>query len=363
MFHKIVNKIIHIYYKVYTVLVIYPIISYIISLVLFNLIINSYSLTMDNAMIAVTFDKEQITVFTQLQLPPLTVINEFFHYKTHFLHQTTNLLFHKNITTFPYEKPLSLFELVSITTPTFPEARKENFAMLSKESFVPLSIEKELPLNKAPNTFMGDIEKIPSFEVKSPSLVLDETKVEPPPLIRNDLPFEASIIITVALDETSLTTATGLNDIGRAIGIPSYDGVRVVTEDQVFNLHLDLIRQIKQRLSTMDVVNREILQAILRTQTSDYLQTHFGNMTMKDLRNVNFIINLLVQELIINSLFIDQADEKLIMREVTIALIVESLSLVQKMDPTKYYSDPVMMQMLINSIIPRFNTHWDWSSN
>lgn len=374
MIRNIFKRIVHIYHKTYILLVIYPIVTYLITLLLFNIMINIYLFMTNNVEVS---NNHYITNYTLLKLPSIDCINNFFKYKCHNLRLNYKLLEPSNLlfTHFPSstnEQTIPMLDLSTLAEITRLHSKFSPYTPTLTPTVSPTVSPKE-PFSSIPTKDEPRIRNIfpenyvPKFEITPANI--DETIVAPPPIIINDLPFEAPVIITV--DDSPLPTIAEivlinntnvLTDIGQAICSPSYEGKRINDDDQIFQLHLDIVENIKRKLSLIDVVDRHGVQQMIRTTTSSYLHAHFAQMTVKDLSNVNFIINLLVKELLINSIFVFADDERLIMREIIIALIVESLSIVQKMDPNTYYSDLHMMQMIVNTIIPRFNVNWDWTN-
>lgn len=205
--------------------------------------------------------------------------------------------------------------------------------------------------------YTKDLNK-PIFEISNHNI--EKVIVTDGPLLNSDLPFETPIELKVSAEETDTTLIvllqqqnSILKDQLDAILSPSFEGARQYSDDQIFSMHIKIIQIITQDLESHPYLDETQAQQIIRDAVKKYMTTYnlYGQLTTANLKNTNFLINLLVKEMIVNSLFVTDY-EKFILENVIKALLFEVLSNHYSITTDELYDDTSMS--LMKNIISRF---------
>ena len=84
----------------------------------------------------------------------------------------------------------------------------------------------------------------------------------------------------------------------------------------------------------------------------------FYHLKAEDLKNTNHILNLLINEMIVNSIFVSE-EEKFILQNIVIALIVEIQCHFEGVDPFSYYLNEPQVKILVDNVMMRFLNNYD----
>jgi len=187
---------------------------------------------------------------------------------------------------------------------------------------------------------------------------IEKVIVDKGPIINKDLPFEAPIIITVKEDPLDVVIFEIQHDLLEdqlnSILAPSYEGIETYSSETIFQMHLDIVKIIKTKLDSQDIISDKEAQQIIKNMVIQYMTDYniYSSITVSNLKNTNYIINLLLKEMIINSLIVYDF-EKFIFENVISTLILESLSHLQN-NSTDYYNDDSLSYATIRNTVSRF---------
>lgn len=333
----------------------YPILVYIIyyALIIIIQIIFSYNIPIED----ITYTNNLIRT-----LPSINIISDYFSYKNIYLYETNNIY-------------TSLLKKITISTQLDIKdilTHSENYSKVLSNDYIPS--EDEASYIPSDNIYMNqnhnpqeeciidtitiyDSNDIPTFKIEE--CTLEPTIVKPPDIINNDLPFETPVEIKVDSNHKELVPydihiISSKKDMLNSICSPSFEGPIIHHNANIHQLHLDILNIVKQELSLSYNREENILKVIRDTVHDHFLKYNMSaNITTQNLQNTNHLINLLVQEMIINSIFTYE-DESFILQQIAIAITVETLSILQNIDSQTYYNNPDLLNMVVNDIISRF---------
>lgn len=296
-------------------------------------------------------------------MPSISAIKNHFYYKTDFINHYALLTSKLNINIINWQK--HIYQLVIDKTnnnhDVFPYYPSGNIS-----SYFP--IIKALLGFKA--TFSSSYKHeyvIPTYEVTQPYFeetpltkekVKDIYKVSELPFeFEEKFQFEAPTMIKIELDDEDedvsqalifITQNTLTKDLFFSIFGPSYDGPQYFSHSQIFDLHLQIVEIMKRNLPIQDedVVSHRDVSATIQNIVQDFISSNrlFSNLTVNDLQNRNHFINLLISEMLLNSLLTSE-EESFILQQVTKRLIIEAIRHVANEDPSDEY---------VKSIVTRF---------
>lgn len=321
-------------------------------------------------------------------LPSINIINNYFNYNTVFIakyHEiflmimktklVTNIIEKPQYFHFPFINEIKLLNDDVSNKPFIPtKITKDDYipsrdlASYEVSEIVPISQPVEIVIDT--KSLSDEILNVKhnkpttTFSVVIPDPI-EKTIVDKPPIIRKDLPFEIPIEILVKKDPEPINTALVSAKTSSAFGqdmlnsvfMPSYEGKSLYSSTTIFNLHLDIISIARTQLELVlgDHINPIDAQRVIRDIVHSYIEKHNAlvNITMGELRNSNHLINLLIRELIVNSMFAYD-EEKFMLHNIAGALIIESLCAIEKTEPSSYYDNPSLYENIIRPIIARF---------
>ena len=130
---------------------------------------------------------------------------------------------------------------------------------------------------------------------------------------------------------------------------------RINTTDEIFNVHLQIRDIIQVKINTMPDYDSQQAQNMIRSEVHDFMVNNniYSKLTVENLRNTNFFINLLIHEFIINSLWVYD-DEKFILENIATAIIIETLSHIQHTPTEQFYNNDEVLQQIVKTIVTRF---------
>lgn len=331
------GKLIYIKLLIYSIL--YPNLCLITFIIIF-LMIRSCCYNIINIDYIPTYNESKIRYKNIIkQLPEVKVIVDYFNYKLDFTRKC-NVLFYINNNT-KYDTFIQMMKIKAIKQEFSDNNYTLEIPLTNPETPINFIIIEEKPSHIKPNTFYVIDENIA------------DTIVIAAPIINNDFGFEAPIEIKV---EKTLDLIVQ-NDLGYSIIQPSFEGETLYTKDEIYNLHIAASQIIKDKLQSYDNLNlfSEESREIIRQGVKDYMIKFnlFSNLDHNSLRNSNFIVNLLIYEIVMNYILMDDL-EKFISLNICGALIVESICYVEHNSVLDFYNDTEGCNMSIRNILRRF---------
>lgn len=193
-------------------------------------------------------------------------------------------------------------------------------------------------------------EQTPKFIVSAIDNGLSKTKVNPPPILDTSLPFDAPIIITVSEDLSIIPKIdySIQQDMLSSIYAPSYIGEKSYVKNQIFELHTTILQDVTHRIKeTFDkegITSPTRIQEIAHTAVQEYMIRFqiYDTLTVQNLRNTEHFVNLLLNELIINSIFSFDQDQ-FILHSICKAILFE---VINKIEHVSNWDDERYMQIL-----------------
>jgi hypothetical protein len=191
---------------------------------------------------------------------------------------------------------------------------------------------------------------------------LPKTIVTEPPILDNNLPFEIPTNIVVSDDQLiKYIKETPLQkDYLNTIYGPSYCGPIIHSTDNMFyftqQLLTDTCNHVMQKLPRDNDHVHEIVHKFIRS----YMIQHdiYSTLTVHNLQNTEHIINLLLYELVINSVFADEQSQ-FISHSICRAIITEvihSIEFTPVVDNNNNFEEilPLMDISRVQEILERF---------
>jgi hypothetical protein len=197
---------------------------------------------------------------------------------------------------------------------------------------------------------------------------LDPTPIKEPNMLDNNLPFETSVEITVHeptyTDLINIISPELHTDMKNSIYGPSYEGINIYDSNYIFRLQIEISNAVRSKLQyfthTLDEPYLDQLKEVIRKEVHDQLINLrvFCHLRAEDLKNTNHILNLLINEMIVNSIFVSE-EEKFILQNIVVALIVEIQCHFEGVDPFTYYLDESQVKFLVDNVMMRFLDNYD----
>lgn len=174
-------------------------------------------------------------------------------------------------------------------------------------------------------------------------------QVTNPPVIDNSLPFEIPVNITVpepTPDELIIfhNTSDIQKDIFHSIYAPSYEGKNF--NYNTFDLHIQIRNIVADAISreNVDVLNQQEMVEIVKKEVKKYMINYniYADLSRQSLQNTNHLLNLIISEMMINSL-ICEGTEQVLLHTICRALIFETLFYIEG---TADWNDPYIQYIL-----------------
>lgn len=321
------------YYKYYTL------INFIITLLIF--------ITFSNL---VTITIPQLSIET----PSLDILTEHFNYKLNFIKNSEQIikktlkidiitLWQKNI----FEIIISENKAINLISINDFDYYSLYFPLTSE---IPFYMDNHGISHIYLDVYEKELNAIPKFDITLSEI--EKTPIITEVIVNNDLPFESPVEIHVENTSDSLIIiAENVKQEDKFISIygPSYEGPQIYSETTIFDLHLKIINIITNIINAHSLINNQEAIPLIRNTVHDYLYNSnlINNLTIKDLQN------LLLHEMIANSLFVSD-QESFILKQVIIAIIIDVISKIENTLPDHYYNDPILCNNIVKHIISRF---------
>lgn len=161
---------------------------------------------------------------------------------------------------------------------------------------------------------------IPEFKVSTDD-ILSDTIITNPLLLDNHYPFETPVdLIIPEHKEIELIIYNDYNanlqkDIFHSIYSPGYKGVMTLNQDQIFDLHLKIVKIVSNHLHTLneDLTQDQIIEHVKQIVYQSMIQYNiFNGLSIENLKNTQHIVNLLISEMIINSMITSEEEKRLL---------------------------------------------------
>lgn len=161
---------------------------------------------------------------------------------------------------------------------------------------------------------------IPEFTISNND-VLSDTIVTNPPLLDNHYPFETPVDLVIPEHKEVELIIHGIynsdlqKDMFHSIYSPSYKGTKTLNHDQIFNLHLEIVKIVSTHLSTIneDLSQDEIIEHVKQVVREYMIQYNiFKSINIQNLKNTEHFLNLLIGEMMINSMFASDSEKRLL---------------------------------------------------
>lgn len=194
------------------------------------------------------------------------------------------------------------------------------------------------------------------FEVSNNDKIAPTSVIEGP-LLDSRLPIEAPVEIKVKEDTQirdiiayQYRDSLAADKLNSIMG-PSYEGPAVYNDNAIFHMHLEIVDIIKNQLNLHDMISEAEARKVIKDIVIEYLNKFniYSQLTSHNLRDTNFVINLLIKEFVANSLFVEDVD-RVIMQNIINTLIIESIS----PSSDALYDDPLFFHSTLKIIIARF---------
>jgi hypothetical protein len=347
----------------------YNIVNFICTILIYFVLGKIFTLMIDhNSLFIYDINKKYNIIKT---LPSISCIKNYFYYKNDLINHHTIFISKLNININTWQKPLSELVIIQRTSNShgldyIPSRNIRSYFPMIEMSF---NLIKDL-INDYFKSRKDPVDMKPIFEITPP--YVEATPLDKEVVINNDLPFEAPIIIEVTLDDNDTNdNDTGHKDIDDSliayiasntvsedtlstIYAPGYLGPRVFTDDAIYDMHLDIVSTVRSILNQHEVLNQRDACIHIQNIVHQFMVKNqlLYNLSLMDLKNKNHLINMIIETMLINSIF-TQEDESFILQQVTKCLIIESLCAVNHIDTSSYYNDPYCDEY-IKTIIARF---------
>ena len=175
-------------------------------------------------------------------------------------------------------------------------------------------------------------ERDPIFNISNDD-ILSETIIINPPLMDKSLPFEEKVDIIVPEPSVQdiiihIQNTNISRDMFHSIYEPSFEGKMNPNYSNIFDLHLQVRDRIAASISSenVDVLNQQEMIEIVKKAIKQYLTEYkvYASLDKQNLRDRQHIINLLIGEMMANSIFCDDA-EKALLHIICRALVYETI--------------------------------------
>lgn len=333
------------------------------------------------------------------KLPSIKTIDNYFYYKTNISKNHPSLIYYEKIIRplleetsdelklrLILEKAMTALHELKPQDSTTHQKTTSNFissdyipAKIMESYFPNNNPEEEIYIPYSPSFFPAinhhpiSTTTIP-FQIpptQSPTIPLFQITIEEPfekaqllkgNVLDNNLPFETPVNIVVKEDPDIkaiifANTYPLQMDMYCSIYGPSHVGIRMYDSDSIFQLHLDIKNIIERNLYEQynDHISEKDIPNIVKNMVHNYIQDHqlLSNVTKNDLKNANHLINLLLHEFIINSIF-TEGIEQLILQNAAATLIIDVFCHLDGFSWDDYINNPDIYDLYIKQIITRF---------
>jgi hypothetical protein len=251
-----------------------------------------------------------------------------------------------------------------------PSKDYNSYLPMPVETYIPTENQPDVPespkLPEAPtmpeNDISSDQQQSPNFVVVKENL--EATKVADV-ILDSSLPFEIPIEIIIYENNKNYTHNQNIviynneniiqNDLRNSVFGPSYEGPKIYNDDFIFQLHLRIVEFIKNQFYLNQLSDTFNDERIIKKCVYEYLKQDniISKLTYQSLRDTNNLINLLILEMMVNSI-ITTPEETFILHNIVKHLLIAILSQLEGINPDYYYQNKEMTDVLLKAITERF---------